>query len=288
MKSIVLIISALLLFSCHRDTKKSVQNNITAKDTFPYRKLSATEKEHYAAAVKRKYDSMFGNRLNGGILVAKNGEVLFEDYRGYADIKNKDSITPETPFHLASVSKTFTGMAIMKLWEESKLNLDDSLQVFFPDLPYPGITVRMLLSHRSGLPNYVYFMPADTAWRKKIATNNDMLQFMINKKPARYSYPDRGFHYCNTNYALLALIIEKVTGQPYPQYMADNLFTPLGMKHSYIFSIADTANYHPSYQYNNRPFNIEPMDCIYGDKNVYSTTARYAFVGQSFVQQHLC
>lgn len=218
------------------------------------------------------YDSMLGKHgFNGSILVAKNGEVLFEDYHGFSNLHTKDTITPTTPFHLASTSKTFTGMAIMKLQEEDKLNLDDSLQVFFPQFPYSGITVRMLLSHRSGLPNYVYFMPADPAWRHRLATNNDMLQFMIDKKPALYSYPNRGFHYCNTNYALLALIVEKVSGQSFPEYLSNTIFSPLGMKNTFVFSIKDSANYRPSYQYNNRPFNLESMDCVYGDKNIYST-----------------
>lgn len=73
----------------------------------------------------------------------------------------------------------------------------------------------MLLSHRSGLPNYVYFMDRDRYWRGRVATNNDMLQYMIDKKPALYGYPNRGFHYCNTNFALLALIVEKVSGQSF-------------------------------------------------------------------------
>lgn len=218
------------------------------------------------------YDSiLLKHRFNGSILVAKNGEVLLEDYHGYANPLTKDSITPSTTFHLASVSKTFTGMAIMKLAEENKLHLDDSLQTFFPNFPYQGITVRMLLSHRSGLPNYVYFMTQDPAWRRRIATNNDMLQYMIDKKPALYGYPNRGFHYCNTNFALLALIVEKVSGQPFPEYMKNTIFTPLGMTHTFIFSKQDSANYKPSFQPNNHPFPLEPIDCIYGDKNVYST-----------------
>lgn len=218
------------------------------------------------------YESLLLRRgFNGSILISKNGEVLLEDYHGYSDLKSKDTIDTSTAFHIASVSKTFTGMAVMKLWEENKINLDDSLQVFFPEFPYSGITVKMLLNHRSGLPNYVYFMTADTAWRKRLATNNDMLQFMIDKKPALYSYPNRGFHYCNTNFALLALIVEKVTGQSFPDYMANAIFTPLGMKHTYVFSIKDTGRYRPSYQPNNAAFRLEPIDCIYGDKNVYST-----------------
>jgi CubicO group peptidase (beta-lactamase class C family) len=131
----------------------------------------------------------------------------------------------------------------------------------------------MLLNHRSGLPNYVYFMPEDTAWKRRghIATNNDMLEFMKVNKPTVYSSPDRSFHYCNTNFALLALIVEKVTGHSFPEYMKQTIFTPLGMKNTYVFSIKDTANYKPSYNYNNTIFPLENMDCVYGDKNVYTT-----------------
>jgi CubicO group peptidase (beta-lactamase class C family) len=273
LKSLFYILLITSLFSC-KNSKKDGKASTAGDEAseFKYRALSLEEKAHYTAAVKRMYDSMLGKHgFNGSILVAKNGEVLLEDYHGFSNLRTKDTITPTTPFHLASTSKTFTGMAIMKLYEENKLNLDDSLQVFFPQFPYSGITVRMLLSHRSGLPNYVYFMPADPAWKHRLATNNDVLQFMIDKKPALYSYPNRGFHYCNTNYALLALIVEKVSGQTFPEYMSNTIFTPLGMKNTYVFSIKDSANYNPSYQYNNRPFNLESMDCVYGDKNIYST-----------------
>jgi CubicO group peptidase (beta-lactamase class C family) len=272
LKILLYILLATSLLSCKQKSGGSSAGKDGDETNYNYRKLSPTEKEGYSAAVKRMYDSMLGKHgFNGGILVAKNGEVLFEEYRGYSDLRTKDTISRTTPFHLASVSKTFTGMAICKLWEDKKLNIDDSLQIFFPEFPYHGITVRMLLNHRSGLPNYVYFMPADAAWRRRLADNNDMLQFMIEKKPALYSYPNRGFHYCNTNYALLALIVEKVSGEVFPEFMKNNVFTPLGMTNTFVFSKNDSASYRPSYQYNNRPFPLESMDCIYGDKNVYST-----------------
>lgn len=271
MKRLLFIVLIASLVSCKRkeSDKHSAPGSIEESG---YRKLDPREKVFYENAVRHMYDSiLLKHAFNGSILVAKNGEVLLEDYHGYSNPATKEDIKPETTFHLASVSKTFTGMAILKLSEENKLKLDDSVQAFFPQFPYTGITIRMLLSHRSGLPNYVYFMTKDPAWRGKIATNNDMLQFMIDKKPALYGYPNRGFHYCNTNFALLALIVEKVSGQTFPEYMKNNIFTPLGMTHTFIFSKLDSANYHPSYQPNNRPFPLEPIDCIYGDKNVYST-----------------
>lgn len=112
----------------------------------------------------------------------------------------------------------------------------------------------------------------DTAWNKNLkATNIDVLNFMIEKQPEAYAMPDKVFHYCNTNYVLLALIVEKLTHQAFPDYMQEKIFTPLTMKDTYVFSIKDTSNYTPSYSYNDKPFALEPFDCIYGDKNVYST-----------------
>jgi len=176
LRKLLYILVAAGLLACKHSNKKGIFGSSSQEEEFQYRQLNAEEKATYAAAIREMYDSMFERRgFNGSILVAKNGQVLFEDYRGFSDLRTKDSITPTTPFHLASTSKTFTGMAIMKLQEEKKLNIDDSLQVFFPEFPYSGITVRMLLSHRSGLPNYVYFMPADPAWKHRLATNEDML-----------------------------------------------------------------------------------------------------------------
>lgn len=260
-----------LFCSCTQDpnNKKGGKNTVTEHK---FRPMSADEKSYYEERVHQMYDSiLLKHNFNGSIIVAKNGEVLLEDYHGYADFATKDTLTANSTFHLASVSKTFTGTAILKLWEQKKLNIDDSLQVFFPQFPYHNITVRMLLNHRSGLPNYVYAMDKDPAWKHRLATNQDMLQFLTEKQPTWYGYPNRAFNYCNTNYALLALIIEKVSGQTYPEYMSNNIFTPLGMSHSYVFTAADSAHYKPSYQPNNKPFNLESMDAIYGDKNIYST-----------------
>lgn len=131
MKRLLLIVFIGSLFACKQ---KENGKSATAKGAgeMNYRKLTLAEKESYKAAIEHMYDSILRKHgFNGSILVAKNGEVLLEDYRGYSNPVTKDTITPTTAFHLASVSKTFTGMAIMKLWEEDQLNLDDSLQVFF-------------------------------------------------------------------------------------------------------------------------------------------------------------
>jgi len=273
LKSLLYILSITLLFSCKQEAGKLKEPpRQTEAGGYKFRPLSDEEKAYYTQRVNKMYDSILKrHNFNGSIIVAKNGEILLEDYHGYANIQTKDTLTPNTATHLASVSKTFTATAILKLWEEKKLNIDDSIQVYFPQFPYHNITLRMMLNHRSGLPNYIYAMTKFPEWRHRLATNQDMLQFLIDKKPTWYGYPNRAFNYCNTNYALLALVIEKVSGQTYPEYLKNNIFTPLGMKNTYVFTNQDSANYQPSFQPNNRPFGLEAMDAIYGDKGIYST-----------------
>jgi len=266
------IIFCFAFYACSQSAGNNKSITVLANSIhsdFAFRQLSQEEKENYSQAIRDYYDVKVGKSFNGSILVAKNGEILFEDYKGLYNFQTKEPITEHTPFHLASISKTFTAMTILKLGEEHRLSLDDSLQKFFPKLPYHGVTIKMLLNHRSGLPNYCYFM--DTYWNKKQkATNWDVVNFMIEYQPNPMAMPDRSYHYCNTNYLLLALIVEIITTHPFPQYMKDSVFTPLGLKDTYVFSIADTAKYIPTYSVT-KPFLMDHLDCTYGDKNVYST-----------------
>jgi len=257
--------------------------------------VSAREKAYYANAIAPMYQNLLAKRgFSGGIIMAKNGEIVFEDYRGSVNLRTKEPITANTPFHIASVSKTFTSTVILKLMEEGKLSLDDRMDKYFPGFPYANISIKNLLTHRSGLPKYDYFMDGTKTevirvknkrgrWVKKartvriapqftgLATNKDVLQYMMSNRPAPESNPDRRYSYCNTNYVLLALIIEQVTKMSYPDYLRIHVFEPLGMTNSYVFSLKDASNYVPSYNYNNAPFPLQKLDCVYGDKNVYST-----------------
>ena len=236
--------------------------------------LTSIEMRHYRSEVGHFIDSTFGHgRFNGCVLVAKNGEVIYEKYSGFRDPrKHKDSISPTTPFHLASVSKTFTAMAVLKLQEEGKLNINDAVSKYLPRFPLKGVTIKTLLNHRSGIPNYVHYME-NLGWdRRRNVTNKDVLDFIIaRQKDIQVRKPDTHFSYSNTNYALLALVIEKVTGQPFPAYMKFAIFEPLGMKDTYIFTMADSARFLQSYFSSGRPYALDYLDQVYGDKNVYST-----------------
>lgn len=208
--------------------------------------------------------------FNGGILVAKNGEVIFEAYHGYYNLRKKDSLTSHSAFHLASVSKTFTAMATLKLVEMGKISLNDDVKKFFPAFPYDNVTVRLLLSHRSGLPNYLYFMQ-QLGWDiKKHLSNQDVLDYLIKFKPAA-TRPDTHFTYCNTNYALLGLIIEKASGESYADFIKQHIFKSLHMDDSYVYNISDSATAMPSYDYRGRQEAFTFLDCGIGDKNIYST-----------------
>ena len=258
--------------------------------------LSNDEKERLIAEVKAKYQTLLGNKgFSGQILIAKNGEVIFEDYKGYSNYSDKTAILPETPIHLASISKTFTGMAALKLWEEEKLDLKAPVTKYFASFPYKEVTIEQLLSHRSGLPDYTYFMEpnkyktvkvknkrgrwvkklklikAETPFRQGLYNNQDVLDYMVTKRPAPAAMPNRVFKYCNTNFVVLALIIEKITGQDFPTYMAETIFKPLKMENTYVFSAKSIDKYTPSYNASMVPYKIEKYDCIYGDKNIYST-----------------
>jgi len=229
------------------------------------------ELNRYRNAIQDYYvHNLVEKGFNGGILVAKKGNVIFEAYHGFFNLKKKDSLTPHSAFHLASVSKTFTAMATLKLVEMGKLSLDDDLKKFFPGFPYDGVTVKLLLSHRSGLPNYIYFMQK-LGWNtRQYCSNQDVLSYLIQFKPPVNSKAGTRFEYCNTNYALLGLIIEKASGTSYANFLQNIFFTPLHMNDTYVFNMTDSAKAMPSY-YRGRQERLTFLDTGFGDKNIYST-----------------
>ena len=225
-------------------------------------------------ACEHWYDTVLGKSgFNGGLLVSKDGNIVFEKFRGTGHIGSKDTITSTTPFHIASVSKTITAMAILKLWQDGKLNIDDEYQKYFPGFNYPGVTIRTLLNHRSGLPNYLYFMD-EMGWNKSVyIKNQDVYDYLVNFKSQlkNIGVPGTRFTYCNTNYALLALLAEKITGLAFPKFIQKEFFYPLNMKHSFVFTLQDSANVNPSYDWRGQMIPLNYLDLVYGDKNVYTT-----------------
>lgn len=236
--------------------------------------LSPAETAHLHAACQAWYDTVLkAKNFNGGIIVAKNGNIVFEAYTGTGHLPGRDTITANTSMHIASVSKTFTAMAVLKLAQEGKLNIDEEFSKYFPQFNYPGVTIRTLLNHRSGLPNYTHFLEKMNWDKKQVVHNQDVLDFLVNHKAEMENIGTAGVHfsYCNSNYALLALLIEKISGLTYPDYMQQQIFGPLNMTHTFVFKMSDTLKVPPSYDWRGTLMDFNFLDAVYGDKNIYTT-----------------
>lgn len=274
-KLTILIISACLVWGCKTSGTKSIPVDDSAEYYPPApKKVTKADFRKYYRMASAFYDSTLEQTgFNGSILIAKGGEIIFEKYAGTIHLGKTDSIHAATPFHIASTTKTFTAMAVLKLAEAGKLTLNDSIQQYFPTFPYHGMTIKMLLSQRSGLPNYAYFLEK-IKWDENIKVSNaDILNTLIQYKPDLANLMNKRFNYSNTNFVLLALIIEKVSGMSYAEYLNKTFFIPLKMNHTYVFKWSDSATATPSYTWNGVQEKFTYLDITYGDKNIYSTVA---------------
>src|SRR6186713_1663246 len=196
------------------------------------------------------FDTLYARQsFSGTVLVAENGIPLFDTALGFSDQKKRIPLNLTTLFELASVSKQFTAMAVMQLREQGKLSYEDPLLKYFPELPFHGVTIRNLLTHTSGIPEFLGWPgravnPFDTS---RINFNQDILE----KLPKLYdsaAFPAGSeFSYSNTNYVLLALIVEKLSGMPFADYMRKYVFIPAGMKHTFVYSRRSAPRPLPNY-----------------------------------------
>ena len=221
--------------------------------------------------------------LNGVVLYAEQGQVIYEKAFGFRDLskRKKDSLRIDDAFQLSSDSKMFTAEAIMLLKAEGKLDYDDDVRKYIPELPYEGITIRQLLTHRSGLPRYDAM--ADRHWpnRRKPFSNEAMIKMLAEKTPKPYNNPDAVYFYNNINYALLASVVERVSGMHFEDFMRERIFEPLGMEHSFIYSMRDdtaVSVYMPVEVHGHEVYKKGPvkeqnyyLNGVMGDKIMFST-----------------
>ena len=273
------------MLSCKKDNNKNEDpkttlpnySNIDLDHIFKQKDNQLDNQDSIVATIDLYYKNIWEKGdLWGGFLVAKGDKILYENYRGFAQDNNQVPINDTVALHVASVSKTLTAMATMKLIESGKIKLEDPLTKYFPKFPYPKVTVFTLLSQRSGLPKYEYLIekikPEPAEYHKKYLNNQDILNLLIRYKPELARETNTGFMYCNTNYALLALLIEKVTKTTFPEAMKQIVFRPLKMKNTYVFEEKDTLTAAKSFfQRGPKLYPYDRLDLIYGDKNVYTT-----------------
>ena len=183
--------------------------------------------ENLARALQEK------DAFNGAWLYAENGEIISKGALGFRDPEDTLPITEDSIFQLASVTKQFTAAAVMLTVREGKLGLDDGIVKFFPELEkYKDVTVRHLLNHTSGIPDY--FDDADwfvKIWKeeKRVPGNDEIVRFLLETEAEPYFAPGEGLHYSNTGYNLLALLVERLSGVPYEEFLQKNIFEPAGM-----------------------------------------------------------
>ncbi len=275
---ILLVIASILLYSCGES--KSKIGFIRKIDSLAIKRREARIRKEINADVKAsQIEKIIEQKLkegfNGNVLIAQKDVIIYQNSFGFARVEDTLRNNPHSKFQLASLSKTFTAVAIMKLAEEGKIGLDYTVKDYFPDFPYDGITIRSLLCHRSGLPFYQYTFDQMVRQSKIYPTNQDIMKWFATAQPTppMFNQPDHYFGYNNTNYAILAALVEKVSNQSFDLYMRNNLFKPAGMLESFIVTTKnDSINQNRTYGYQfGRRLPKDYYDDITGDKGVYST-----------------
>ncbi|WP_294824850.1 serine hydrolase [uncultured Flavobacterium sp.] len=240
------------------------------------------------AAIDSIFTTMYANKqFNGNVLIAEKGNVVYQKSFGLRNEETGEALDENSVFELASLSKQFTAMAIVLLAEKGKLKYDDKLSKFFPELGfYKEVTVRHLLNHTGGLPDYMELM--EKHWdRTKIAANRDIISLFATEKPAAIFPSGTKYEYSNTGYALLASVIEKASGMTFADFLRKNIFIPLKMNDTFVYTRRyaphEVKNYAYGYVTNMAGTKVLPdnhpatgmvvwMDGIVGDGTVNSTT----------------
>lgn len=224
--------------------------------------------------------------FNGVVLLARNGKILYHKALGIADYRTNRPLRPDSIFNLASVSKPITATAVLILAEQGKLKLQDRAVQYIPELAQYGsgasrITIEQLLNHTSGLPDYEeladeYFDESGQPEPiQDFVTNSDIREMMIEEQPGLQFAPGSEYSYSNTGYLVLADIVEKASGESFPEFLQQQIFKPLRMKNT---SVCTARNQPPEkaigFYEEDGAFeldDLEFLDGVYGDGNVCST-----------------
>ena len=221
----------------------------------------------------------------GNILVYEKGEIVFQSSNGLRTIDPIDSLTLNSQFRLASVSKQFTSVAVMKLKQEGKLDYNQKVSSILNDFPHDNITIKHLLQHTSGIADYIKiisqnYIPQNST-KRDILGNNEILDIFYNSNPKLKFQPGEKYEYSNTGYLVLASIVEEVSKQHFREFLKENIFDPLNMNNTLLYSYkegydSDIPNRVFGYSLNEEKDGYELNDYhvvndVRGDGGIYST-----------------
>ncbi len=271
------IIYPILLFSflsiltnCNHSRNKKFAKSFKNNNTLLIKQFDSVKTPKIDQWFKKLYTT---SRFMGNILVAQKGVILYENSYGYANYAYKDTLTIAHKFQIGSVSKQFTSMAIMILKERGLLDYQDNIKKYIPNFPYDRITIYQLLTHRSGLSNYNYFSDEYTD-KETTIYNKDVVKMIIDSVPLPYYLPNTKFNYCNTNYVLLAEIVERVSGIPFEKFVKKEIFQKAGMLNSQIFVKEKQERIYKAatgYHFKWLVAQHSYQDGVTGDKGVYTS-----------------
>jgi CubicO group peptidase (beta-lactamase class C family) len=195
--------------------------------------LYADDTSDPGATLAERVQAALPEHAGAAVLVIDHGKIIFRQAFGLADAENQTPVTPQTNFRIASITKQFTATAIMLLVDEGKISLDDTIDTFFPGFPEYGqrITIRHLLNHRSGLPDYEDLIPDNTTLQ---VHDLDVLKMILDTDEPLFE-PGSNHKYSNTGYTLLGLIVEQAAGQPFHLFLKARIFDPVGMDRTLMF-----------------------------------------------------
>jgi len=220
------------------------------------------------------------------VLVLHDGRAVFEGAYGVADLRTRDPIDSHTNFRLASVTKQFTAMAVMLLVHDGRLQYETRLTDIFPDFPEYGraITVRNLLNHTSGLRDYEDLMPrqdADVpASKMSQISDYEVLHLLQREKATKFAAGSR-WQYSNSGYVVLGLVVQKMSGMPFGQFLHDRIFAPLHMDHTILYQKGKYEVTNRAYGHTKTPAGWKetdqsPTSATLGDGGLYSSLADLA------------
>ena len=278
-KYYLLIVFCVTIFSCGDSGRPNNKAKIKTVKSYDYPKTETIKPlSDKDKIIGEKLDELFTQQyksglFNGSVLVAKADRVLFKKSFGLQNKSSRFFLTDSSMFQLASVSKIITSTAILLLHERNLIDLNKNFNFYFPDFPYSNISIKSLLCHRSGLANYIYVLNKELYLPDYKMSNHDMYNYFVSKKPAPYLKPDKRFNYSNTNYALLALLVEKITKITFSDFLRKEFFKPLGMKHTATINEIDLNGKNITKPYDCRwhTIDFDASDYVLGDKSIYST-----------------
>ncbi|HKV26091.1 MAG TPA: serine hydrolase domain-containing protein [Candidatus Acidoferrum sp.] len=240
------------------------------------------------SAAERQYDAMFSavttpQEPGLAAMIRKNGRTIYEKGFGVRDLRTKIPIFAQTNFRLASFTKQFTAMAIMLLEQDGKLRYDETLTEIFPEFPAYGrnITIRNLLNHTGGLPDYEDLMDAaektkgSAIWSAEHQIQDEEVLVLLEKESKGKFAPGTSWAYSNSGYVVLGLIVAKASGEPFGKFLRERIFAPLHMDHTVVFQRGKNEVANRAYGYSKVNGELRETDqsatsATLGDGGIYS------------------